>query len=104
MEVNRETDFVSRCDEFKELTKNLAMQIAALNPIYLKREDAPKEVVKENKDCWEDFCRTHCLLEQPFVKDQTKTIKDYLTEVIAKTGENIQIRRFIRFQLGEEIA
>ena len=102
IEVNCETDFVSRCAEFKQLSKDLAMQIAALNPLYLKKEDVPRNIVKENKGHLEDFYKTACLLEQPFIKDETRTIRDYLTEVIAKVGENILIRRFSRFQLGEE--
>jgi len=102
VEVNCETDFVSRCDEFKKFTKDLAMQIAALNPIYLKREDLPKDVIKENKESLEDFCKRNCLLEQAFVKDQSKTVKDYLSEVIGKIGENIVVRRFTRFELGEK--
>ena len=102
LELNCETDFVSKCDEFKKLSKDLAMQIAALSPVYVKKEDVPKDIAKENKDHLEDFYKESCLLEQPFIKDQTKLIKDYLTEVIAKVGENIVIRRFVRFQLGEE--
>lgn len=101
LEVNCESDFVSRCDEFKRLGKDLAMQIAALSPLYIKKEDVPEDVVKKNKACLEDFYKTNCLLEQPFVKDHAKIVKDYLTEVIAKVGENIVVRRFIRFQLGE---
>jgi len=101
VEVNCETDFVSRCAEFKQLSKDLAMQIAALNPLYLKKEDVPKNVVKENKGRLEDFYKATCLLEQPFIKDETRTIRDYLTELIAKVSENIVLRRFIRFQLGE---
>ncbi len=103
LEVNCETDFVSRCLEFKHLTKDLAMQIAALNPCYCAKEDVPKSIVKEHKERIEDYYKTQCLLEQSFIKDQTKTVKDYLTEVIAKVGENIVVRRFVRFQLGEEL-
>ncbi len=102
LELNCETDFVSRCEEFKKLSKDLAMQIAALNPSYLKKEDLPKNVIEENKNCLEDFCKANCLLQQPFIKDQTRNVEDYLTEVLAKTGENIVVRRFVRFQLGEE--
>lgn len=103
VEVNCETDFVSRCDDFKRFTKDIAMQIAALNPAYLKKEDVPKKIVEENKQCLEDFYQQNCLLEQSFIKDDSRKIKDYLTEVIAKIGENIVIRRFTRFQLGEEV-
>ncbi len=101
VELNCETDFVARCEDFRNLSKDVAMQIAALNPLYLKKEDVPKDVVKENKSRLEDFYKETCLLEQSFIKDQTKTVKDYLTEAIAKIGENILIRRFTRFQLGE---
>jgi len=101
IELNCETDFVAKCEDFQNLGKDIAMQIAALNPLYLSREDVPKDVVKENKAHLENFYKENCLLEQAFVKDQAKTVKDCLTEVIAKIGENILIRRFIRFQLGE---
>ena len=103
VEINCETDFVSRCAEFKALAKDLAMQIAALNPVYIKREDIPSKVTAENQGRLEDFCKESCLLEQAFIKDQTKTVADYLTEVIAKVGENIVVRRFMRYQLGEEV-
>jgi len=103
LEVNCETDFVSKCEEFKKFTKDLAMQIAALNPLYIKKEDVPEKIVKENKGHLEDFYKQACLLEQPFIKDQTQVIKDYLTDVIGKIGENILIRRFTRFQVGEEV-
>ncbi|MBL7084837.1 MAG: translation elongation factor Ts [Candidatus Omnitrophica bacterium] len=103
VEINCETDFVSRCADFKDFSKDLTMQIAALNPVYIKKEDVPKDVVKEHKDQIEEFYKANCLLEQPFVKDQSKTIKDYLMEIVAKIGENIVIRRFVRFQLGEEV-
>lgn len=101
LEVNCETDFVAKCDDFKQLTKDVAMQIAALNPEYISREDVPKEVAEEEKDRVEQYYKAHCLLEQAFIKDQSRTIQDYLTEAIAKIGENIVIRRFIRFQIGE---
>ena len=101
LEVNCESDFVSRCEDFKKFTKDLGMQIAALNPLYVKKEDVPENVVKKNKAHLEEFYKTNCLLEQLFIKDQDKTIKDYLTEVIARVGENIVVRRFVRFHLGE---
>ncbi len=102
VEVNCETDFVARCDDFKKLARDLAMQVAATHPAYLRREDIPSEILKEKKgDPLAEFCKEHCLLEQPFIKDQTLTIRDLLIQVIAKVGENIVVRRFIRFQLGE---
>lgn len=101
VEVNCETDFVSRCAEFIQLSKDLAMQIAALNPRYLKKEDVPPKIVAENKDRLEDFYKEACLLEQSFIKDNTRIVKDCLIDVVAKVGENILVRRFSRFQLGE---
>ncbi len=91
VEVNCETDFVARTDDFRELAHNVAMQVAATNPRYLSLEEAPAgETVDE----------AECLLLQPFIKDPSKNVKDIVTDVIAKTGENIQIRRFARFELG----
>ncbi|MBN2097779.1 MAG: translation elongation factor Ts [Candidatus Omnitrophica bacterium] len=101
VEVNCETDFVCRNEEFIQFTRDLAMQIAALEPSYLKKEDVPAAVAKEHKDGLDEFYQSHCLLEQAFIKDDQKTIGEYLTELIAKTGENIVVRRFTRFQLGE---
>jgi len=101
VEVNCETDFVARCDDFKRLARDLAMQIAAGSPAYLQREDIPPEVLEERKgNGFDAFCKEHCLLEQSFIKDQTLTVRDLLTQVIAKVGENIVVRRFVRFQLG----
>lgn len=102
VELNCETDFVARCDDFKRLARDLAMQIAATPPAYIRREDIPAEILKEKKSAHlEEFCKANCLLEQPFIKDQALTIRDLLTQVIAKVGENIVVRRFIRFRLGE---
>ncbi len=94
VEVNCETDFVARTDDFQKFTKDLALQIASTSPAYLKKEDA-------SKDLSEEELKQACLFEQPFVKDPSVTIKDYLTNVIAKIGENIVVRRFTRYQLGE---
>lgn len=101
VEVNCESDFVARNEDFSRFVKDLAMQIAAANPTYLKPEDVPAAALKkiENK---EEFFKSHCLLEQAFIKDPNITIKDYLTSLVAKIGENIVIRRFVRFQVGEE--
>jgi len=102
VEINCETDFVARCDDFKRLARDLAMQIAAARPAFIRREEIPSEILKEKQgDHLEDYCKENCLLEQPFIKDQTLTIRDLLTQVVAKVGENIVVRRFIRFQLGE---
>lgn len=124
VEVNCETDFVAKTDEFKELVKDITMHIAALNPSYLSREDVPQDVIEREKEIYraqvtnkppqvvekiiegklEKFFSEDCLLEQIFVKDpeQKLKIKDLITEKIAKFGENIVIRRFVRFQLGEK--
>ena len=92
IEVNCETDFVARTDEFKEMAHCLAMQVAALSPQYISEEDIPEgtEAVPEEA----------CLLNQPYIKDPTQTVKDVVTETIAKVGENITISRFTRYELG----
>jgi len=123
VEVNCETDFVARTDDFKELVRDVAMHVAAANPLYLLREDVPQDVLEREKEIYraqvagkppqvvgkiiegklEKFYADSCLLDQIFIKDpdQKKTVKDLITEKIAKLGENIIIRRFARFQLGE---
>jgi elongation factor Ts len=122
VEVNCETDFVGRNEMFQAFVKDVAMHIAAANPLYLKREDVAPEVVAKEQEIaraqlkeqgkpekvWdkivegklEKFYKEVCLLEQPFVKDPDKSIKQLVTEVVAKIGENIQIRRFARYQVG----
>ena len=100
LEVDCETDFVARNPEFCQFTKDLAMQITALSPSYIKREDVPAGVIEQEKDK-ELFYKTHCLLEQAFVKDPGTTIKDYMGTLLAKFSENIVIRRFIRYKIGE---
>ncbi|MDD4899973.1 MAG: elongation factor Ts [Candidatus Omnitrophica bacterium] len=100
LEVDCETDFVARNPEFCQFTKDLAMQITALNPAYIKCEDVPNDILEQEKDK-ELFCKTHCLLEQAFVKDPSLSIKDYLGSLVAKLSENIVIRRFIRYKIGE---
>jgi elongation factor Ts len=126
VEVNCETDFVARTDDFKELVKDLTMQIAAANPLYLSREEIPRDVLDREKEIYraqvadkppqvvekiiagklEKFYADFCLLDQVFIKDpdQKKKIKDIVTEKVAKLGENIVVRRFARFQLGEKAA
>jgi len=93
VEINCETDFVARTTEFQELAHNIAMQVAAMAPEYLSKDECPsgEEIDFQNA----------CLLLQPYIKDQTKTIQDIVTELIAKTGENIVISRFARFELGK---
>ena len=120
VEVNCETDFVARNDEFKAFCRDLCLQIAAANPTFVRREDVPEaDVAKEREIATaqvqgkppaalqriiegklEKYYSTVCLLDQPFVKQAEKTVKDILTEKVAKIGENIQVRRFIRYQLG----
>jgi len=102
VEVNCETDFVARTDVFKEFAKNLALHIAAVSPRYVKQEDVPGDSVSAlSQEERSAFIKEKCLMEQAFVKDNSKTIKDYLHDTVAKTGENIVIRRFTRFALGE---
>lgn len=92
IEINCETDFVARTDEFIELAHCLAMQVAALAPQYISKEDIPKgdDVIPEEA----------CLLNQQYIKDPTKTVKEVITETIVKVGENIAVSRFIRYELG----
>lgn len=100
VEVGCETDFVAKNSDFCQFTKDIAMQITACNPSYIKREDVPKGVIKQEKDK-EQFYKDNCLLEQVFVKDPGITIKDYLGSLVAKMGENIVIRRFVRYKVGQ---
>jgi len=92
VELNCETDFVARTGEFKELAHNLAMQIAATAPQYIASEEMETETQLDPQNV--------CLLDQPFIKEPTKTVKEVVTETIAKVGENIKIKRFARFELG----
>jgi elongation factor Ts len=101
LEVNCETDFVSRNPDFCQFTKDLAMQITATSPLYIKKEDVPKKAI-DKLDDKEVFYKENCLLEQAFIKDPVITIKDLLADLVAKLSENIIIRRFIRYKLGEE--
>ncbi len=100
LEVDCETDFAAKNSEFCQFTKDVAMQIAACNPVYIKKEDVPKKIIEKEKDK-ELFLKNNCLLEQPFVKDLIITVKDYLGSLIAKIGENVVIRRFVRYKIGE---
>lgn len=123
VEVNCETDFVARTDGFRDFTKDLAMHIAAASPIVVSREEMDQTIIEKERNFLieqakesgkpeniiekmvdgriEKFYAENVLLEQPFVKDPEKTIKDLMTEVVATVGENISIARFSRFQLGE---
>ncbi len=124
VEVNCETDFVARNEEFQALVKDIALQIAAAKPLFVKRDDIPAEVLEKEQSIYqaqakemgkpesawakiaegklEKFFQESCLLEQAFIKDPSVTIKDLLTQMIAKIGENIAVRRFTRYQLGHE--
>lgn len=95
VEVNCETDFVARTEDFRHLARELAMQVAAGDPRYVSREEIPEEQ-RENP-----ALREAILLEQPYIRDERRTVRDLVTETVAKVGENIQIRRFARFKVGE---
>ncbi len=123
IEVNCETDFVARNEEFKSFVNDLALQIAAANPSYVKRDDIPADLVEREKAIFEGqakelgkpaaalpkivegklekFYQENCLLEQSFIKDPAVTVKDLVAQKISKIGENMNIRRFTRFQLGQ---
>jgi elongation factor Ts len=125
VEVNCETDFVARNPDFKALVDNLAMHIAAANPTWVRREEVPPEAVEKEKELlkaelreqkkpeamWEKilpgkvekFYATNCLVDQAYVQDDKKKVADIVTEAVAKIGENITIRRFARFMVGEGI-
>jgi len=125
VEVNCETDFVARGEEFQKLVREIALQIAGANPLYVRREDVPAEVLEKEKEIErvklreqkkpeavmekiltgkiEKFYEVNCLLDQPYVKDDKKKIHELVTEAVAKIGENISIRRFTRYQVGEGI-
>ena len=95
VEINCESDFVARTDDFKALAHNIAMQIAASEPQYVCADDIPENLRAETNPV------ETCLLSQPFIRDPQRSIQDVITEVIAKTGENIKVRRFARFELGK---
>ena len=123
VEVNCETDFTGKTEDFSAFVKDIAMQIAATNPVAVDRDRIPAELLEREREIYatqakemgkpekviekivegkmKKFYSEACLLEQPFVKNPDITVQDYLNELIAKTGENIVIRRFVRFQLGE---
>lgn len=126
VEVNCETDFVAKTDGFNRFIKDIAMQIAAADPLTITREQIDEIVIERERDIYmeqaksmgkpdnvinkivdgrlEKFYQEKCLLEQPFIKDNDKTVKDILTETIASLGENITIARFARYEVGESFA
>lgn len=93
VEINCETDFVARTEDFKELAHDVAMQVAAMAPLYVDSEDIPDDAESGDQES--------VLMLQPFIKDPTKSIKDLVSESVGKLGENIRVRRFTRFSLGE---
>jgi elongation factor Ts len=123
IEVNCETDFVARNEEFKAFVNDLALQVAASSPAYVRREDVPADTLAKEKSIYEaqakemgkppaawskiidgkldKYFQENCLLEQSFIKDPSVTVKDLLAQKIAKIGENMNIRRFTRYQLGQ---
>ena len=125
VEVNCETDFVARNDAFLDLTKGVAMHIAAMSPLYVKREDVPGDIIEKERDIYregarssgkpdgviekivegklEKFFKEVCLFEQAFVKNPDITVGGLVTETIARVGENIQVGRFARFKVGEGV-
>ncbi len=125
VEVNCETDFVARNETFQQLCKDLAMQVVAMRPVYVRREEVPAEILEAEKKIYEaqaaeegkpeaiqskiaegrlskEFYQASCLMDQPFVKEQKQTIEQLVKEAIAKLGENIQVKRFTRYKVGEE--
>jgi elongation factor Ts len=94
VEVNCETDFVARTPEFREMAHDLAMQVAAMSPLYVDGDDVPDDQEDVNP-------QEACLMQQPFIKDPTKTIQDVVNETVAKLGEAVRVRKFARFSLGE---
>ena len=125
VEVNCETDFVARTKAFQDFVKEIAMQIAAANPLVVNKEQLSSEIIEREKEIYrqqalssgkpekiidrivegklQKFFEEACLIEQPYIRDQSIKIKDLLNELVAKTGEKIVVRRFVRFQLGEKL-
>ncbi len=123
IEVNCETDFVARNEDFQKAVKEIAMQVAAAHPLYVTREEVPEDIIEKEKDIYRDqvkgkpenivekilagklekFYADTCLIEQPFIKDPDRKVKDYITDLVGKIGENIVVKRFSRFELGEQV-
>jgi elongation factor Ts len=124
VEVNCESDFVARNEDFRQFAKDVAMQIAAMRPQWVSREEVPEEAIAKEREILTEqalnegkpehivekmvegrlkkFYEQYCLLEQPFIRDDSQAIQDLLTDLIARTGENCQISRFCRYQVGED--
>jgi len=125
VEVNTETDFVARTPEFRTLAREIAMQVAAREPRWVTRDEVPDEVIAGERKIYEEqarsagrsesvlskivdgkleaFCREFVLLDQPYIREESRTVADLVSEVAAKVGENVVVRRFARFRLGEEL-
>src|SRR2546427_2103120 len=125
VEVNSETDFVARTPEFRTLAREIAMQVAARDPRWVTRDEVPDEVIAGERKIYEEqarsagksesvlskivdgkleaFCREFVLLDQPYIREESRTVADLVSEVAAKVGENVVVRRFARFRLGEEV-
>lgn len=123
VEVNSETDFVARSEVFNQFVKEVCLQVAAMSPIAVSREDLPADLVAKQREIFEaqvsdqkkppeivsriiegkmsKWFAEACLLDQPYIRDESKTVRDLLTEVVGRTGENVRIRRFARYELGE---
>jgi elongation factor Ts len=123
LELNCETDFVARTDEFRGLAKDISLQVAATNPLVIARNDLKEDLIQKEKDIYraqaksqdkpekildkivegklEKYFQEVCLLEQPFIRDEHKTVQEIITETVAKLGENITVKRFARFRVGE---
>ncbi|MDD3655531.1 MAG: translation elongation factor Ts [Atribacterota bacterium] len=123
LEINCETDFVAKTQEFNDLAKNITLQIAATNPKYIKREDVPEDIIQKEKEIYcsqlkntnkpekvidnivegklNKFLKEHCLIEQDYIRNPEIDVNQLILETISKLKENIQIKRFVRYQLGE---
>ncbi|MDI6786643.1 MAG: translation elongation factor Ts [bacterium] len=122
VEINCETDFVAKTDDFNEMSNNIAMQVAASAPLFVDREQVSPEILEQEREIYrkqsenkppqaiekivegkiEKYLKQVCLMEQSYIKDPDVTVNDYIASFIAKLGENITVRRFVRFQMGEE--
>jgi elongation factor Ts len=124
VEINCETDFVAKSDDFQAFAKNVAMHIAATNPVAITQKDVPEDIVEKEMEIYKDqaremgkpdkilekiaegklkkFFKENCLMDQAYVRDPDKTVADLMNELIAKIGENITIKRFVRYQVGEQ--
>jgi elongation factor Ts len=125
VDIDCETDFVARTEDFQRLAKEIAMHVAAMNPIAVSREDVPPAAIERERDIFraeaeasgkpekvlekivegkvEKFFTEQCLMEQPYIKNPDITVKDFISDAVAKFGENIVVRRFTRYQLGENL-